>query len=272
MVLITKLRKVRHGPLRILNPIWLMLGKYFRAIIGNIPGLKVNQEIGSYGLFKMDAKFAFSNFENWGGGHNNKFHSLVEEAKSCNCVLDVGAHIGLVTLPVSQVVKGWIYAFEPAAKNLMHLKNHIKYNKISNVKVMPYLLGAEKQKTVEFYEQSQATGMNSRVVKKNPELYHKTYRNQTTVDAFCSENQIAPDLIKIDVEGAEYEVIKGAKATLLAYNPSLYLSIHPRELELMGVSVEALINLLKEIGYVSIDERGNQIDQFEFSEYKFIKK
>lgn len=271
MFLTSALRNLRHGSLKSLSPMWMVLGKYYRKIVENIPGLKTAQKIGPYGPFELDAKFAFSNFETWGEGHNNGFESCIEESKSKSCVLDIGAHIGLVALPMSQAVSGTVYAFEPAAKNLMHLKNHIKYNKISNIHVIDSLVGAENKIDVPFYEQDEATGMNARVVKKNRERYHRTHRKQTTIDDFCSKSQLVPQIIKIDVEGAEYDVIRGAQSTLSANSPSIYLSIHPKELELMGTSVDALILLLKELGYRSYDKSGNAINQFGFSEYKFKK-
>ena len=57
-------------------------------------------------------------------------------------MLDIGAHIGLVSLPLSTVVAtdGTVYAFEPATGNNAYLFQHLAMNKISNVEVVSNLV------------------------------------------------------------------------------------------------------------------------------------
>lgn len=272
MVIISTLRRLRHGPLKTLDPLWLAFGKVYRTIVTAIPGLKTKQYINQYGPFKLDAQFTFSNFEQWGHGHNEGFVSCIEDCRGKDCVFDIGAHIGLVSLPLSQVVSGTVYAFEPATANRRHLENHIKYNKVDNIKVQSVLVGAENKNDVEFFEQQQATGMNSRVVKKDHHLYHKTTREQITLDTFCEQQQVIPEVIKIDVEGAEFDVLQGSKNLLSQHAPIIYLSIHPKELSLMGRSVDDVIRLLSDFNYHAYDSADIKINDFGFSEYKFIKK
>lgn len=272
MVIISSLRRLRHGPLRGLGPLWLWLGNVYRKLIESLPFLKTSQYINKYGPFELDAKFAFSNFEHWGQGHNDGFVDCIEDCRGKECIFDIGAHIGLVSLPASRMISGMVYAFEPAAANLKHLRAHIKHNNIDNVEIQTCLVGMESKKEVEFFERDQATGMNSRVVKKDHHLYHKTTRDQISLDDFCHQRQVSPEVIKIDVEGAEYEVLLGARKLLLAKNIIIYLSIHPKELSLMGHSVEQLIAYLEGLGYNAYDREGARISNFGFSEYRFIKK
>lgn len=272
MFIISTLRRLRHGPLRRFDSSWLWFGKLYQHFVSCLPGLKTKQYINKYGPFKLDAKFTFSNFANWGSGHNEGFVSCIEDCRGSRCVFDIGAHIGLVSLPASQVVAGKIYAFEPAEANLRHLRNHISYNHSDNIEIHTCLVGAETQSNIEFFEQQKATGMNSRVVKKNHHLYHKTLRDQTTLDDFSLSRNLIPDVIKVDVEGAEYDVLMGAQNILLKHNPIIYLSIHPKELSLMGHSVDQVIHFLNELNYYAYDQQGQLIHKFEFSEYRFIKK
>lgn len=265
------LRKLRHGPLKPLTPIWHILGKLFQYGVSYLPGLKTSQMINRYGPFKLDAKFAFSDFANWGHGHNEGFVQCIEDCRGKNCVMDIGAHIGLVTLPMSTVVSGKVYAFEPASANLAHLGHHLKYNNIENVVLNNYLIGADTQEEMPFYEMNNATGMNSRVIKKDHHLYHQTKQKQVSLDDFCGQNQLKPEVIKIDVEGAEYDVILGARKILKNLSPIIYLSIHPKELELIGKSTSELIQLLDDLGYHAYDKHNNKIINFSFSEYCFIR-
>lgn len=266
------LRKLRHGPLKPLAPLWHILGMLYQYGVSHLPGLKTSQMINCYGPFKLDAKFAFSDFSHWGHGHNEGFVQCVEDCRGKNCVIDVGAHIGLVTIPMSTVVSGQVYAFEPASVNLEYLQHHLNYNNIHNVVVNNFLIGAETQEEIAFYEMKNATGMNSRVIKKDHHLYHQTQQRQVSLDDFCKQNMLTPEVIKIDVEGAEYDVILGALDTLKKSSPIIYLSIHPKELELMGRSTEELIRLLNNLNYHAYDKHDNKIIEFSFSEYRFIKK
>ncbi|MBZ0148932.1 MAG: FkbM family methyltransferase, partial [Pseudorhodoplanes sp.] len=126
-------------------------------------GLTIEQRIGGHGPFRLSANFAFSDFQRWGGDHNGGFQPLLDACNGASCVFDVGAHIGLVTLPASRVLAagGRLYAFEPASANLRYLRTHLRANEIENVEVIPILLGAVVTEEVAFFEQAQATGMNS---------------------------------------------------------------------------------------------------------------
>ena len=69
-----------------------------------------------------------------------------------------------------------------------------------------------------------------------------------TVDTLVKELR-APQVIKIDVEGFELEVLKGATELLFTARPTLIMEIHPYQLSLSGGSEEALFHFLKGHGY-----------------------
>jgi hypothetical protein len=76
-------------------------------------------------------------------------------------------------------------------------------------------------------------------------------------------NQFAlPDLIKIDVEGFELEVLKGAEGLLSNKKPALVIEIHPRQLELSGGNEAALFEFLEsyEYSWTIIDRNPNSLD------------
>ncbi len=119
-VLLATLRRLRHGPLRRFDAIWLPLGRLHRWLVRVLGwSAPVKQSIGRYGPFLLDAQFAFSDFAGWGGGHNEGFAACIEACRGRRCVIDVGAHVGLVALPMASVIAagGVVVAFEPAAAN-----------------------------------------------------------------------------------------------------------------------------------------------------------
>ena len=271
--MIAFLRKLRHGRLKFLNPVWVLLGRIYRLVVGATGSCIVTRhKIGSYGPFKFDSAFAFSDFENWGGAHNSGFENCIEACRGKKCVLDIGAHIGLVTMPMSQITDGKIYSFEPAAANNAHLKSHIALNNIENVEVFNYLIGDEDKAEACFYEQKQATGMNSIIPDSDKGEFIKTSRKQVCLDSFCKKHDLTPEIIKIDIEGAEIYALRGAKKLLKRCSPVIYLSVHPYHLKQLGSSVEELDSLIDELGYRVKDANGKEVTEYKLDEYILTKK
>lgn len=273
MTFISAARRLRHGQLRRLGPLWHLLGRMYRATLKWLPAGAALQQIGPYGPFRLDSHFAFSDFEHWGGGHNNGFTATIEACRGKRCVLDVGGHIGLVAMPASQVVAagGRIYAFEPGAANLRYLRRHLELNRIDNVDVVDALVGDRDGDAV-FFEQAGPTGQNSVVVKKNHALYTQTTHRQVTLDAFCDTRGLTPDVVKIDVEGAEIMVLRGARQMLARCRPVIFLSVHPHELTLLGSSVAELSGLIDQLGYRCQEINGSPVQSFRLAEYRLVPK
>lgn len=264
------LRRLRHGPLKRFNRQWLFLGRFYRLFIKKLGiSTSVRIKIGNYGPFKLHPYFAFSNFENWNAGHNNGFEACIEACKGKKCVVDIGGHVGLVALPMSSTLapNGKVFVFEPAAANYKYLNKHVIINKAHNISLYNCLIGDENFDSVPFYERDEATGMNSLVIKKDREQYIKTNRKQITLDSFFENSPLKPELIKIDVEGAEIKVLKGGIQTLKKFKPLIFLSVHPVEISLMNSSVQELRDLIKQIGYQVTNIDGTSVDEFSLKEY-----
>ncbi len=269
MTVLNTVRRLRHGPLKKLGPLWVFCGNAVRSVL-RLVGRKlfVKQKIGRYGPFRLNANFMFSNFESWGDGHNNGFEATVEACRGKRCVLDVGGHIGLVTLPISQVLApgGRVVTFEPSAANLQYLKQHLQANAVDNVTVEACLVG-DNAKTVTFFEQRDAAGQNAQVVGKNRELYDEVIRSQVAIDAYCEAHGLSPEIIKMDIEGAEVGALKGARHVLSTYKPTVFLSVHPRHIEMMGASIKEMEEFLEDVGYTVSEIGGAPVDMFRLAEY-----
>ncbi len=263
------LTRLRHGPLKRLNFLWSFLRIIYRVSFAILPPWSVSKMIGPYGPFKLDRRFAFSNFSNWGGRHNRGFVTCIEAASGLETVFDIGAHIGLVALPLSRSIhpNGTVFAFEPASSNRNFLIDHIAANSITNIEIISELIGASSKKAVEFYESSGDSGMNTITDIGRRRGYDQTKINQITLDEFCSSRQLTPQLIKIDTEGAELNILRGASDTLKKHQPTIFLSVHPNHLAELGGTVEELEELITAAGYTVTNMDGTVVRPIELTEY-----
>jgi len=132
-------------------------------------------------------------------------------------VVDVGAHIGTVTIPYAQFVgdSGRVYAFEPQQKIYAELLSNLYLNKINNVTAIRKAVGnsfGEIEMAVPPRNNEGGTGFG-----KNGEL----------VPLIPLDSLRLKDIsfIKIDVEGAEKMVLEGARQTITREKPVIYIEI-----------------------------------------------
>ncbi len=270
---LNRFRRTRLG--RRCQPLLFFLGNQYRRLVAVcLPKLMVQKRIGRYGPFAISAKFLFSDFESWGQSHNSGFDQLIAASIGAHCVFDVGAHIGLTTLPLATTMTagGVVVAFEPGNVNASFLEKHIAENKLENVIVIKNLVGDMISDQKAFYESEDVSGMNSlaEIRDKHP----SSFVSMVTLDQVVSERNVIPDVIKIDVEGAELKVLRGARETLLRHSPIIFLSVHPRQLEVLGDSVEDLLDFVLGLGYevFSTDLSLPVGSKLQFGEYKLVKR
>lgn len=141
---------------------------------------------------------------------------LAQGARPGTTALDIGAHIGTHTLTLARAVggRGRVYAFEPQRRIYRELMQNLALNRIENVVPLRYAVGAE-----------------TRVVEMNPGVGpdgaigvgHGGDRVELRpVDSFPFANV---SLIKIDVEGFELEVLRGAARTIQRWRPVIVTEI-----------------------------------------------
>ena len=264
-----RLTGLRHGRLKRFKWMWSILRPIYRATIRLLPGFTVSKRIGPYGPFKLNRRFAFSNFSAWGAGHNRGFKACIEAARGMSCVMDIGAQIGLVSLPLSTTIasNGTVYAFQPATANEAFLREHLRANHITNVEVVSALVGDIELEAVEFFQSADDSGMNTIAPSGSSRGYAVSSKRQITLDEFCLAHNLSPELIKIDTEGAEVGILKGATNTLWQHRPVMFLSVHPRHIIELGSNVDELEQLLRDLDYIVTDMDGNEVRPTELTEY-----
>lgn len=183
----------------------------------------------------------------------NRIHGKI---RSGDTVFDVGANFGLYCLPVSQWigVDGSLYAFEPLSGNISLLSRNLSLNSVSNVNIVSSAVSNEHSDTVQFFCDNQDVSLTAslNVPASAPAIEVKNLR----LDDWCVRSNVIPDFIKIDVEGAEMEVLRGAENVLRNHQPKLFIEVHGFALPSFGSCIEELRAWLGDLGYVEEQVEG----------------
>jgi len=141
-------------------------------------------------------------------------------------VIDIGAHIGYYTLLFAKGVgpKGCVVAFEPLPVNFELLKRNIQLNELHNVQTFSQAVFSRNEEII-------LTVPDDLPYSGDASVYHGRGTKQFRVpaialDTFCDSSGLRPDIVKMDVEGAEYDVFMGAKKTIGRFRPKLLIELH----------------------------------------------
>jgi len=180
--------------------------------------------------------------------------------------LDVGSHFGIWSVYAAGIVgkTGKVFACEPSPAFAV-LKQNADLN--FPVQALNMGLGAQDGEATFFDQGVAESGSFVRDVTKINERYQPSVLiggnkiRISTLDTLVAEVAVCPDLIKVDVEGFEFEVLRGADHVLRHIRPVLLIEIHPPQLKLSGSSDQAVFAFLEARGYAVevIDRNPNSL-------------
>jgi FkbM family methyltransferase len=141
-------------------------------------------------------------------------------------VIDIGAHIGYYSLLFGKCVgrEGRVYSFEPLPGNFALLQKNIQLNNLEQVHLRNQAVFSRSEPiTITVPDDQPNPGSGSMYTQKGAKQYHV---DAVSIDDFCSSSAIHPDILKMDVEGAEYDVLIGAAKTIERFRPKLLIELH----------------------------------------------
>lgn len=175
------------------------------------------------------------------------------------CV-DVGAHLGYLTLFLSQLLgdSGRIASFEPVPENFSVLKENLRINRTRNVVVHEAALSDSSGTITLSCMSQQSLSWTPSAVARSSSAGVSTVLscNAVSLDDFLASADRMPRLIKIDVEGAELLVLRGAIKTLSSAGPLIFLEIHSWG----SPASKEVLEFLEQCGYSSeiVGTRGDE--------------
>lgn len=155
---------------------------------------------------------------------NNPFNDCDREFLKNKDIIDAGAYTGDSSIPLANLTSRNVYSFEPFKESYEKLVQNIKLNDITNI--IPVQLSlSDKIGEMELYlSGDNFQGITSNSNRRN---YDKKFTiHSTTIDSYVEENDLNVGLIKVDVEGEEKNLLKGAINTIKSQKPILFLSIY----------------------------------------------
>ena len=211
-------------------PVWLPFGAWF---IGR------NDELGAY--------LASDDFEPEGRAFVRRF------LQAGMTVLDIGAHQGLYTLLASSTTgkSGKVFAFEPSSRERKALRLNVLLNRRKNVSIQSFALGDASGYSEMYIVQGGKNGFNSLRPPAASVVTTKMPVEVRTLDDLVESGAIPrPDFIKLDVEGAELSVIKGASKMLSQQpRPVIMAEVESFRTEPWGYSAMDIIKLLEDLNF-----------------------
>ena len=165
-----------------------------------------------------------SNHGCWLGSFEYEKRTLFERYVGLgDVVFDIGAHVGFYTLLASELVgpAGRVVAFEPVARNLSYLREHVRMNGAGNVEVVEAAVSDSEGEAM-FLEAGQDQDQSIGGLDSAGGLRVRT----VTLDDAVSDGLPAPTCLKMDVEGAEALVLRGGSRVLKEARPVIFLATH----------------------------------------------
>jgi FkbM family methyltransferase len=185
-------------------------------------------------------------------------------------LLDIGAHIGLFAVVGARLVSpgGKVFSFEPTPNTRSVLTEIVRLNGCSDVvEVRGEAVSNRRGKTVFYDTGEEISNANS--------LVHID-RGKTgidvdliSVDEFVKEKGIKPDCLKIDVEGAELDLLRGARETFTTMRPFARLGLHPQQIAQNGQNLEEIWETLADYK-LAPDFEGSKVDKARFCEQQSL--
>jgi FkbM family methyltransferase len=182
----------------------------------------------------------------------NEMYALSRLLRPGMCVFDVGANAGVFTLLAAALVgEGVVYAFEPSPRDRTRLVANVRLNALSNVRVRGEGLGSAVGKATLAVASAEHPGHNTLggFVYSDDAAYSVDVDVVTLDSVVAVEGLLRLDVLKIDVEGAESAVLRGATAALRRFRPIILVEAQDTSLREAGSSLHELLGLLRDARY-----------------------
>jgi FkbM family methyltransferase len=240
-------QSLRHAPvLRSWTPLWSGLRRPYSRLLILLSGRHGFDVVVGGTRMRLHPEFATQSWETLEAESYRAFAGMLRQG---DVVYDVGAHIGTYTLLALGKIgpAGRVVAYEPHDFTRRHLERHAEWSGDSRrILIRPLCCGAAAGSAAFYYVPGRAEGMNGLLPVDG---FAAGVVDVTTIDREVTLLGLVPSVMKIDVEGSEWDVLKGAEETLRTHRPRISLSLHSAALQKVGATPAGVLAWLAAFGY-----------------------
>ena len=208
-------------------------------------------------------------YGSWETAERDLLDSLIRPGMT---VVDVGAHVGLHTVPASQRVgsTGHVIALEPDPRTCALLRTNLRRNAARNVAVHQLAAGASSGRR-RLVRSETNTGDNWVATECTPggSLPVEVLPLDSLLDRVA-----ALDVVKIDAQGADHEVVLGMRQLLARFDPTIIVEFGPAEIRRRGQDPRAVLATYRDLGLriraLGLEGQVDVLDAAERAEHKFL--
>jgi len=203
--------------------------------------------------------FLFGNFQRY--ITQNRYFYLPGDA----VIFDIGANIGSMAFKFAQLAqKGRVYAFEPTNYAFNKFRINLALNPELSRRIVPLQLfvseHSEIKHKIKAYSSWRIDGKHTDTHPVHGGIIKSAESvAAVTIDDFCREREIPRiDLIKIDTDGFEYSILRGAQKSIGKFLPYIIFEIGIYVMEERGISFEQYYDYLSSLDYTIINAKNGK--------------
>lgn len=170
---------------------------------------------------------------------------LVRLSQKARNIIDVGANLGWFTCIAASLSDGTVHAFEMDANNLRRLNANVALNELQNVRVN-HVAVTHSEGHVSYWKGPQSAGVGYSFTRECQGEEEHIRVDATTLDSYTQDHCESVELIKVDVEGAEQQVLEGGQQVIREFCPHILLEVHPSRLASSNTSPRNVLSALPE--------------------------
>ncbi len=200
------------------------------------------------GFYDDDRAF----FDYWGQDRGD-LRFLWKVLRPGDTFLDVGAFHGVYSVVAGKRVtsRGRVIAFEPSPRDRRRLQLHLRWNGIRSARVEPFAVSSTASETSFFQVVSGDPTRNGLKPPASEDSVARITVQAISLDQYVAEAGLQRvDVMKLDVEGGELEVLRGAAAMFEKFRPILICEVLDQTTLVWGYKAREIISLLAGAGYV----------------------
>jgi FkbM family methyltransferase len=176
--------------------------------------------------------------------------------------VDVGANIGWYSLHVAAFDPTTkVYAFEPVPSSFEWLRAGVALNGLRNIETLPMAV-SDRTGDIILYVDEAIAGAASAAPATSGEELEGVHCQSTRLDDFAREHDVAPDIVKLDIEGGELAALQGAERILSTHRPIVFCEMLRKLAKPFGYHPNDIIALMRGSGYECFRAEENRLERF----------